>query len=178
VLDISGSIQQEYLNAMNFAAFVSYGLDIDSGLVRIGAVAYSSNVVGQFYLNDYSTREAVVNALRFYNVTGTTNTADALDTVRNIQLTAAHGARSGIRKVAIIITDGFSNVNADQTLPRAKALRDSGVLVYSVGNGNPQQLSELTAMASTPSTDFLSTITSPSDVETVAGSLLDKLCAL
>jgi collagen type VI alpha len=179
VIDISGSIQQEYDNAISLATTVSYGLDVDSGNVRIGAVAYSTNVVAQFYLNDYrSSREAVVNALRFYNVGGATDTADALDTALNTQLTAAHGARSAVKKVVIIITDGYSNVKADQTLSRAQALKDAGVLVYSVGNGDSQEMSELMALASTPSSDFFLAINSPDDTDAVANSLLDKLCAL
>jgi collagen type VI alpha len=179
VIDISGSIQQEYVNAINLATAVSYGLDVDSGSVRIGAVAYSTSVVAQFYLNDYTTsREAVVNALRFDNIGGATDTADALDTALNTQFTAPHGARSAVKKVVIIITDGYSNVKADQTLSRAQALKDAGVLVYSVGNGDSQQMSELLALASTPSTDFMFAINSPDDIDSVANSLLDKLCAL
>ena len=100
VLDISGSVQEMVDNAMMFAGNVTYGLDIDSGNVRVGAVAYSSSPLGQFYLRDYvNRREAVINALRFYNPGGKTNTASALYEVRNTHLTAAYGARSGIRKV-------------------------------------------------------------------------------
>jgi len=100
VLDISGSIQEKYDNALMFAGNVSYGLDIDSGNVRVAAVAYSSTTLGQFYLRDYvNRREAIINALRFYNPGGSTNTATALEQVRNTHLTASYGARSGVRKV-------------------------------------------------------------------------------
>jgi len=101
VLDISGSIQEKYDNAVMFARNVTYGLDVDSGNVRVGAVSYSSTTLGQFYLRDYvNRREAVIDALRFYNPGGSTNTASALDDVRTTQLTALYGARSGVRKVS------------------------------------------------------------------------------
>jgi len=99
VLDISGSVQEKYDNAMMFAGNVTYGLDIDNGNVRVAAVAYSTSPLGQFYLRDYNRREAVIAALRFYNPGGSTNTASALDAVRNTHLTASNGARSGVRKV-------------------------------------------------------------------------------
>ena len=99
VLDISGSVQEKYDNAMMFARNVTYGLDIDSGNVRVGAVAYSTSPIGQFYLRDYNRREAVMAALRFYSPGGSTNTASALDRVRNHQLISSYGARSGVRKV-------------------------------------------------------------------------------
>jgi len=99
ILDISGSVQEKYDNALMFAGNVTYGLDIDSGNVRVGAVAYSSTTLSQFYLRDYNRRDAVLQALRFYNPGGSTNTASALDEVRNTHFTASYGARSGVRKV-------------------------------------------------------------------------------
>jgi len=99
VLDISGSVQEKYDKAMMFARNVTYGLDIDSGNVKVGAVSYSSSALGQFYLRDYRRREAAIAALRFYNPGGSTNTASALDEVRNTHLTSSYGARSGVRKV-------------------------------------------------------------------------------
>jgi len=99
VLDISDSIQEKYDNALMLAANVVGGLDIDSGNVRVAAVAYSTSPLGQFYLRDYTRREAVLTALRFYNPGGSTNTAAALDEVLNSHFTDAYGARSGVRKV-------------------------------------------------------------------------------
>ena len=105
VLDISGSVQEKIDNAMMFAGNVTYGLDIDSGNVRVAAVAYSSSPLGQFYLRDYvNRREAVINALRFFNPGGSTHTSSALDEVRNTHLTAAYGARSGVKKVNGVTT--------------------------------------------------------------------------
>ena len=101
VLDISGSVQEKYDNALMFAGNVTYGLDIDSGNVRVSAIAYSTSPLGQFYLRDYNRREAVLQALRFYNPGGRTNTASALEEVRSTLLTASYGARSGVRKVGI-----------------------------------------------------------------------------
>ena len=99
VLDISGSVQEKYDNAMMFARNVTYGLDVDSGNVRVAAVAYSTSPLGRFHLRDYNRRESVVSALRFYNPGGSTNTASGLDEVRNTHLTASYGARSGVKKV-------------------------------------------------------------------------------
>jgi len=99
ILDISGSVQEKYDNAMMFAGNVTLGLDIDSGNVRVGAVAYSSSPLAEFYLRDYNRRESVLHALRFYNPGGSTNTASALDEVRNTHFTASYGARSGVKKV-------------------------------------------------------------------------------
>ncbi len=65
-----------------------------------------------------------------------TNTADALQRLRTEVFTAEGGARSAnkaIPRVAVVITDGRSNVNDSLTIPSALALRESGVTVYSIG---------------------------------------------
>lgn len=85
---------------INFARTVVYGLDVDSGLVQVGALAYSSQIQGEFYLNSYlNSRESVITALSFYDYGGTTNTSGALNDVRINQLAVTHGARSGVPKV-------------------------------------------------------------------------------
>jgi collagen type VI alpha len=178
VLDISGSVQQEYQISMSFASAVVYGLDIDSGNIRVGAVAFSTIVVGQFYLSDFTSREAVVNGLRFYNAGGTTNTAGALYNVLNTQFTATHGARSGAQKVVILVSDGYSNVNPDQTVPSASALKNNvGAVIYSVANGDNPQFSELTNIASSPQSQYVLPLLGQNNIASISSMLLDKLCS-
>ena len=50
---------------------------------------------------------------------GRTNTADALRMVREQLLVAAQGDRELVPDVLLVFTDGQSNVNGDQTVPRA-----------------------------------------------------------
>ncbi len=66
---------------------------------------------------------------------------------------ASGGARSvdtGIPRVAVVITDGQSNVNREMTIPTATALRESGATVYAVGVGSSINMAELDAIASSP----------------------------
>jgi len=100
VLDISGSTRDAHLLSRILATSVIYGVNVDSGLARVGIVFYSSTVIGQTYLNDHvRDREAVVNALRLYSVArGTTNTAAALNAVRTQQLIASRGSRADVHK--------------------------------------------------------------------------------
>jgi len=99
ILAISPRIPQRYENAVLFIANVANGLDIDSGDVRVGAVACLTSPHGRFYLRDYDRRQAVLDALRLYNPGATINTASALDEVLSSHFTGASGARSGARKV-------------------------------------------------------------------------------
>ena len=82
-----------------------------------------------------------------------TNTADGLTQLRTNVFITENGARTSdvaIPRVAVVITDGQSNVNPDQTIPAARALREDGVTVYSVGVGGRINLVELKEIASSP----------------------------
>ena len=82
-----------------------------------------------------------------------TNTADALIRLRTEVFTLEGGARSAdvaIPRVAVVITDGRSNINASLTIPSALALREGGTTVYSVGVGGELNMDELLAIASSP----------------------------
>jgi len=61
------------------------------------------------------------------------------------------GLRPGHPAIAIIITDGMSNINRGQTIPNALNVHASNIFqqVYAVGVGNAD-LNELDAIASNP----------------------------
>ena len=44
-----------------------------------------------------------------------------------------YGKRVGIRKVAILITDGLSNIDKPRTIPEARLAKEDGVRIYSIG---------------------------------------------
>lgn len=82
-----------------------------------------------------------------------TNTADALTRLRTEVFVPEGGARAAdiaIPRVAVVITDGRSNINASLTVSTALAVREEGVTVYSVGVGRNIDMDELNAIASSP----------------------------
>ena len=88
-----------------------------------------------------------------YNRGPSTNTADGLIRLRMEVFTTENGARTSdqaIPRVAVVITDGKSNVNASLTIPAARALRKEGVTVFSVGVGLNIRSKELEEIASSP----------------------------
>lgn len=66
---------------------------------------------------------------------GSTNTANALRTTREIMFTPQHGDRHDVPNFAIILTDGVSTVNSMHTIPEAELTREAGIIVYAVGIG-------------------------------------------
>jgi collagen type VI alpha len=177
ILDNSGSVQDEYRQSVAFSRLVVNGLDVNSDQVRIGAIAFSDDIVGQFFMNqNIGSAQNVLNSLDFYNQFGTTNTPAAFEATRDVQFTSARGDRNGVQNVVIIVTDGYSNVNQQNTIPDALQLKSSGVLIYSVAVGDAPQMSEIKSMASSPDSQYVIKLPTLGDLDQSAENLLDHLC--
>ena len=61
-----------------------------------------------------------------------------------------NGERPNVPNIALVITDGRSNVDVQSTPTEAQLLKDSGVTVYTIGVTNEPSISELTMIASRP----------------------------
>jgi collagen type VI alpha len=66
---------------------------------------------------------------------GSTNTADALKTMRTQMFTQANGDRPDVDNICIVVTDGVSNINSRRTIPEAEQARADGIHIYAIGIG-------------------------------------------
>jgi len=159
-----------------FAKAIVHGVDMQFDRTRIATVAYSTEVIDYFYLNAYQDKESVINSLSFYHKGGRTNTQAALNLMNEDIFTFTNGDRSFVRNVAIVVTDGYSNVDEFNTIPEATRAKDNGVDVYTVAIAESPDLREMNDMASDPDSEFAYRLPSINDVDRVANELLDQLC--
>ncbi|KAK6961160.1 collagen alpha-3(VI) chain-like isoform X4, partial [Biomphalaria glabrata] len=151
VLDASTSVTEPNFELMkDFVKDFLLDADIDGGNVRVGVVIYSDADYVQFQLNTYAKKADVYNAIddipyRY----GSTNTADALKTMRSVMFTAGNGDRSDVNNVAVVVTDGVSNINSRRTVPEAEQARAEGIHIYAIGIGLTDT-KELDGIASKP----------------------------
>jgi Mg-chelatase subunit ChlD len=179
VLDISSSVMDKYQLSINFATAVTYGLDVDSNAVRVGAIAFSTSVLGQFYLDDHpGDREAVVSSLRFFNPGGSTDASMALKAILTDQLGAGHGARPNVPTFIIFISDGYFIINVNQTFALADQIKSSypQLSIYSIAIGSYPQTTFLSRVSSDPDSDFMLMLPGLSDVASTSDLLLSRLC--
>jgi collagen type VI alpha len=110
--------------------------DIDGGKVRIGAMVFSSRPEIQFNLKTFSSRSNIFDAIDEMNLmSGNTNTADAIRLARKRMFTPENGDRSDADNVIMLITDGTSNINAQNTIPEAKLAHSQGIHIFTIGVG-------------------------------------------
>uniref|UniRef100_A0A2C9LZH0 VWFA domain-containing protein n=1 Tax=Biomphalaria glabrata TaxID=6526 RepID=A0A2C9LZH0_BIOGL len=151
VLDASTSVTEPNFELMkDFVKDFLLDADIDGGNVRVGVVIFSDADYVQFQLNAYDKKADVYNAIddipyRY----GSTNTADALKTLRSVMFTAGNGDRSDVDNVAVVVTDGVSNINSRRTVPEAELSRAKGIHIYAIGIGLTDT-KELDGIASKP----------------------------
>ena len=127
-----------------------FGADIDGGNVRVGVIIYSTADYVQFQLNSYNKKTEVYNAIDEIPYRhGSTNTADALRTMRSVMYTQENGDRPGVDNICIVVTDGVSNINSRRTIPEAEQARADGIHIYAIGIGLTDT-KELDGIASKP----------------------------
>ena len=188
VLDCSGSIRDNnptdgsYDNfelLLNFVTAIVNRLSIGPDASRVGVVTYSNTASNIIYLNDFGSKYDLIDAImRIGYLGGTTNTSGALQVMRTEQFTSENGDRPNVPNVAIVVTDGRSTVDADQTLPQARAARDDGIQMFAVGITSDIDIYEVRGISSEPqllgesyftSTDF-------TNLNDIVDNLLNNAC--
>lgn len=104
---------------------------------------------------------------------GATYTNKALQLAREQMFTAAKGSRPDVPKIVIVLTDGQST-NGLETANQARLLKNSGVLVLSIGIGNGVNKQELQTIASLPQDVFQ--VTNFDVLDTIQKQVTNKTC--
>ncbi|XP_072507408.1 collagen alpha-6(VI) chain [Notamacropus eugenii] len=143
LVDSSGSIGLENFAKMKtFMKNLVNKSQIGADQVQIGVVQFSHENKEEFQLNQYRTRWEIAGAIDAMSHIGDrTLTGSALSFVSDY-FHPSKGARPNVRKFLILITDGEAQ---DLVREPAAALRQDGVIIYSVGvyGSNESQLVEI-----------------------------------
>lgn len=139
---------------------------------HVSVVQYSTNAEVHFYLNTFSTKDEILNAISTVKHKGgrRVNTGSALQYVRENVFTASAGSRhqEGVPNILILLRGSRSTDNVD--LP-ASALKESGVLIFGVGTRNLS--SEIQRIANGPS--YAQTVSELSDLASVQQQFYNSL---
>ena len=156
VLDESGSIGADRFQLIReFVANVSRVLEIGLQRSLVGVILFSDNAIIHFDVTQHTDNTSLLSAINNLPYrAGLTNTAAALNLLRTAgQPNGALNLRDGFTHVAILITDGQSNLG--DTTAAASALHAANIYteVYAVGV-NQADMDELNLIASERSLVF------------------------
>ncbi|XP_021375359.1 uncharacterized protein LOC110464458 isoform X7 [Mizuhopecten yessoensis] len=177
VVDSSTSVGEDnFRKQINFVKQLLSNSDIDSGAVRAGVLIYSTGVEVQFQLNTYKTKNSMFTAIdNIQYIYGSTNTADGLRTMRQEMFTTVNGDRPDVMNIAIVITDGISNINSRRTIPEAESAHRDGIFVYTVGIGLTDT-TELDAIATPPASSNSFVVDTFDELEGFEEKVFKSLC--
>ncbi len=162
MIDSSGSIRDNnpsdgsydnYELQLQFLIALVNAFTIGPDATRVGAVLFSEQVNLEFTLSTYDTASDISAALLALPYLGqTTNTPQALIQTRTDCFSAANGDRPDVPNLAIIVTDGvpFPDSRRSPALDDARALKDSGATVISIGITDNIDADFLREMSSPP----------------------------
>ncbi|XP_045426477.1 von Willebrand factor A domain-containing protein 1 isoform X2 [Pipistrellus kuhlii] len=168
LLDSSASVTHyEFSRVREFLGQLAAPLPLGPGAVRASLVHVSSRPHSEFPFDRHGSGAAVQDAiLTAAQRMGNTNTGLALAYAKEQLFAEAAGARPGVPKVLVWVTDGGSS---DPVGPPMQELKDRGVTVFIVSTGRSNRL-ELSAAASAPAERHLHFV-DVDDLPIIAGEL-------
>lgn len=178
VVDSSVSVgQSNFAKTIDFIGGIAKVLPIDTRKARVAAVTYSNAASVRVYLSSFVTKTDLLRRIKTleYDRGSMTNAAEAIRVLREDVFNVYRGDRPTATNVAILITDGVSNMQPRQTMPEAQKARDSGIHMYAIGIGlNASR--EINGIA--PIENSLTLVDSYDDLEKLGESLLNKISKL
>ena len=146
LLDSSGSLRSDYQKEKQFLKAIASTFGISSKGSRAGVVAFSSDAELSIRLNDNKNLTNFNAAVDKIPIMGSTTRIDkALLLAKNELFAIRNGARPGIPKILILLTDGSQTQDVDIMNPKGLAdnLRKKGIQVLVVGIGSEVNEAEL-----------------------------------
>ncbi|CAC5392541.1 COL12A [Mytilus coruscus] len=133
-------------------SFITRLYIVGESATQFGLDVFSTTVTTEIKLNRYvECAPCLRRRIRKAKYKGqATTTFFALDHARINSFSESYGARTGVPKIAIVMTDGKSQ-NKDKTCDSAEDLRTSGVTIIVVPIGNEVDKEEIDCIASGPS---------------------------
>ncbi|XP_040901269.1 collagen alpha-1(XIV) chain [Toxotes jaculatrix] len=147
--------------------------DVGIDKTRIGLAQYSGDPRIEWHLNAFSTKEAVIDAVKNLPYKGgNTLTGLALTYILENCFKPESGSRVGVPKIGILITDGKSQ---DDVIPPAESLRNAGVELFAIGVKNADE-NELHSIASEPENTHVYNVADFNIMSSIVEGLTRTVC--
>ncbi|NXE17560.1 VWA2 protein, partial [Ardeotis kori] len=171
-VDASAGVGLEnFLRLRGFVRSSCLHFSINRDVTQIALVIYGSKAHTVFALDTHTSNSAVLQAINQVPFLGDLASAGhALLHIYGNVMTVQKGARPGVNKVVVVLTNGGGM--EDAAVP-AKQLRDNGILVFVVVVGNAQR-DTLLRVAGSP--NYLVHISSYADLQYYQDLIIKRIC--
>ncbi|XP_065060896.1 cochlin-like [Rhopilema esculentum] len=178
LLDGSGSIGKSGLaQEVQFVERISSMLGISKDQSHVSVILFESHarmVLSFRYGTSQNALSLYLNRIRYRG--GGTNTEHALRLAASRMFNRRYGARSGVRKVLVVFTDGKSSSGLQRVVAAAAILKRMGITVISIGVGSRVSRHELHAISTAPAQHHVFTVNSPLFLKNIEKKVKSELC--
>ena len=177
LLDVSTVYRVHDLEQLReFVSGVAARFIIGPNDVQIGVDTFSTEFRHAFFLKDNADQVSLESAVSSISIAeGDTNTANALNVMRDGSFTADAGHREDIDKIAILVTNRQSD-NTTLTSRAARQTIDAGITILSVGVGQFVDDAELNAVATGPVNENVYTAAAFDALSSLEGDIAARVC--
>ena len=140
----------------------------------VGLTQFTARIWDEFKLGEHTDKASInraIDDMRY--VKGKTGTGKALRHMAEHSLTETGGARKGVPKVLVLLTDGKAD---DDIAIGVDKLKNMGVYVFAVGIGDKVDLDQLTEIATHPTVTHMHNPDSFETINEFRKSLIDEIC--
>lgn len=182
ILDESTSIayvgyDNWYVHIIGFAKMLANFFVIGETKTRVSVMTFSEGTRVAFLLNRHYNSAAMQEAIGSLDIYGgQTNIAAALRRARTELLAEANGARPGVKKTCVLLTDGEPNRETNSTLSEADALK-AVCDVYTVGITQQVNNALLMSIASPPSSTHFYFVENYRNINDIVRGITSNICS-
>ena len=142
-------------------------------MTRFGLVKFADVAAIKFYFNNFTNARDLIKFVSSMPIEGgETNIADGFRKA----LIVFQGARPGIKKLAILVTDGAANLDKKNTFTEVNETKANNVEIFVVGMTDLVNTAELTAIASYPSSTHYRQVQQYNQLDKMLLVLLAQSC--
>lgn len=176
ILDSSSAVtQSDFEETLKFVKNVLQHAAIDNGSVRVGVVTNSKRTKVRLKLSQFATKTEILDAVgKIPYEPHKSNLVRTLRTVRS-GLFKPPGDRPEVKNKLVILTSHVPEMTSKKAINVAKKLIRSGVEIFGIGVGLPNQ-AVLSDIVSSSTEKHLLSIPGFTDLSPISGSIASKLC--
>jgi len=161
---------------LDFTKRVIKEMNVHETMTHVGLVDFDDDARVDFVLETYPTESAVLSAVAaLEHRGGFTNIARAIYWARQVLTRPEHGARPGVPKVIVLVSDGNANVAVEDLKGELDGTKALGIRIVTVGVTSAANETQLRSIASSVN-DFVQLGSQNSAVR--VGSLLIQQCPI
>uniref|UniRef100_W5N2C8 von Willebrand factor A domain-containing protein 2 n=1 Tax=Lepisosteus oculatus TaxID=7918 RepID=W5N2C8_LEPOC len=171
-LDASSGVGKDnFVRLRDFVKSTSVQFDINRDVTQIGLVAFGRRPRTVFNLDTYDSGSGILQGINLVPyIGGSSSTGSALLHIHEDVITVQKGARPGVNKAVVVITDGAGGEDA---MVPAQQIRDNGVALFVIGIGDAQRD---TLLKIAGSEQHMFSVPSYEDLKYYEDLLVQKVC--